>query len=141
MDKSLIINEIKKHLGFKKEIDFANFLGINQSTLSAWHKRGSINYELIIAKCKDIDANWLLTGKGQMIRKSKNESTDGGKMAIKEGLNLNAFQQLEKDLEVTRRTISDKEKIIDLQVDLIRSLKSENEILKYNLQQNRDLNL
>lgn len=68
MDKSLILREIQAYLGFKKDIDFAEFLGISQSTLSNWHKRGSIDYERIISKCELIDANWLLTGKGEMLK-------------------------------------------------------------------------
>lgn len=68
MDKYLILNEIKKHLGFKKDSDFANFLGIKQNTLSTWKSRNVIDYDLIISKCEDIDANWLLTGNGSMLK-------------------------------------------------------------------------
>lgn len=68
IDKSLILNEIKLHYGMKKDVDFAIFLGISQSTLSSWHSRQTFDAELIIAKCEDIDANWLLTGKGSMLK-------------------------------------------------------------------------
>ncbi len=67
MDKSLILNKIKKHLGFDSDKDFANFLGIKQNTLSTWKSRNKIDYDLIIAKCEKINANWLITGKGSMI--------------------------------------------------------------------------
>lgn len=70
MDKYLILNEIKNHLGFKKDSDFANFLGIKQNTLSTWKSRNVIDYDLIIAKCDGIDANWLLTGKGSMLKEN-----------------------------------------------------------------------
>lgn len=67
MDKSLIINDIKNHLSFKTDKEFAEFLGIKQNTLSTWRSRNMIDYDLIISKCDFIDANWLLTGKGDML--------------------------------------------------------------------------
>lgn len=71
MDKSLILKEIKKYYNFKTDGEFADFLGIKQNTLSNWASRNSIDYDRIISKCKDIDANWLLTGKGEMLKISK----------------------------------------------------------------------
>lgn len=68
MDKSLILNEIKKHLGYKKDADFARFLGISPQTLSSWYTRNTFDIELLYAKCVDINAHWLLTGKGPMLR-------------------------------------------------------------------------
>jgi len=65
-DKPYILDSIKAHYGFKKNVDFANFLGIATTTLSSWYARNSIDYELICAKCVDIDANWLFTGRGLM---------------------------------------------------------------------------
>lgn len=67
-DKSLILSKIKSHYKFKTNEEFADFLGIAPTTLSSWSRRNSIDTELIYAKCTDIDANWLLTGKGEMIR-------------------------------------------------------------------------
>lgn len=69
MDKTLIINEIKNHLQYKTDTELAEFLGVKQPTISTWRKRNTIDYELIIAKCNDIDANWLITGKGKMLKK------------------------------------------------------------------------
>lgn len=68
MNNSLILNQIKSHYGFKTDTDFAKFLGIKQNTLSNWHSRNTADYHLIITKCDDIDANWLLTGKGEMLK-------------------------------------------------------------------------
>ncbi|WP_300979028.1 helix-turn-helix domain-containing protein [Flavobacterium sp.] len=75
MDKSLILKEIKKHYNFKTDGEFADFLGIKQNTLSNWATRNSIDYDRIITKCEDIDANWLLTGKGDMLKKEKDLAT------------------------------------------------------------------
>ena len=68
MDKALILNEIKLYLGFERDTDFAEFLGIKQNTLSNWKARNSIDYDLIISKCEEINANWLLTGQGPMLK-------------------------------------------------------------------------
>ncbi|ATC39626.1 LexA family transcriptional regulator [Elizabethkingia anophelis] len=70
MNKSLILNDIKSYLGFKTDSDFADFLGIKQNTLSNWKSRNTIDYELIITKCDEINANWLLTGEGEMLKKN-----------------------------------------------------------------------
>lgn len=67
-DNSLILNEIKSHYNFKKDSHFANFLGIAPTTLSSWHTRQSFDYDLVYAKCEAIDGNWLLTGKGAMLK-------------------------------------------------------------------------
>ena len=71
MNKSLIINEIKSHLNYKTDTELADFLGVKQPTISTWRKRNTIDYELIIAKCNDIDANWLITGEGEMLASDK----------------------------------------------------------------------
>ena len=72
MDKSFIINQIKLHLGIKTDSEFAEFLGVKQPTVSTWRKRNTIDYDLIITKCNDIDANWLLTGEGEMLKSDNN---------------------------------------------------------------------
>lgn len=74
-DNLLILKQIKSHYGIKKDTDFAKFIGIPQSTLASWIKRNMFDYELIISKCNEIDANWLLTGKGEMLRNSKMNDT------------------------------------------------------------------
>ena len=70
MSKKLILKKIMNHLNIHKDYLFADFLGISQSTLSNWYKRNVLDYELIISKCDFLDANWLLTGKGSMLKSS-----------------------------------------------------------------------
>ncbi|OBS12572.1 hypothetical protein ATE49_04950 [Elizabethkingia miricola] len=77
MDKSLILNEIKSYYNIKSDTDFAHFLGVKPQTLSNWKARNSMDYDLIYTRCVEIDANWLLTGKGEMLKRKQNEeSTD-----------------------------------------------------------------
>ena len=55
-------------MGIKTDSEFADFLGVKQPTISTWRKRNTIDYKLIITKCNNIDANWLLTGQGEMLK-------------------------------------------------------------------------
>ncbi len=68
MNKSLILNAIKKEKNIKTNKDFANFLGIKATTLSMWYKRNSFDIELVFKKCEDINPEWLLTGEGSMLK-------------------------------------------------------------------------
>jgi|SRR5690606_8759266 len=60
-DKTLILNKIKFHYGFKSDAEFARFLGIKANSLSNWYKRNTIDYDLIFSKCEDINIEWLLS--------------------------------------------------------------------------------
>jgi len=68
MDKSLILNNIKNHLNIRYDKDFADFLGIKTTTLAMWHKRNTYDVELLFNKCEFLSAEFLLTGKGLMIK-------------------------------------------------------------------------
>ncbi|MGV4380988.1 helix-turn-helix domain-containing protein, partial [Ornithobacterium rhinotracheale] len=68
MDKSLILNKIKLHLNLNSDTEFAKFLGIKPQVLSNWRARNTFDTELIYTKCEDVDANWLLTGEGEMLK-------------------------------------------------------------------------
>ncbi len=46
-NKSLILNKIKLHYGFKSDAQFARFLGIKPNSLANWYSRNSIDYELV----------------------------------------------------------------------------------------------
>jgi len=70
-DKYLILSKIKLHYGFKSDAEFARFLGIKPNSLSNWYSRNTMDYELVFSKCDEIDANWLFTGEGEMIKSYK----------------------------------------------------------------------
>ena len=60
---------------------FANILGVSPQTISAWVARNTFDSELLYAKCSDLSAEWLLAGKGQMLKgdnpiTAKSVSTD-----------------------------------------------------------------
>ena len=87
MDKSLILNKIKSYLNLKSDTELANFLGIKPQVLSNWRARNTFDTELIYTKCVDIDANWLLTGEGEML-KSGNTNTETSKEESVKGIPL-----------------------------------------------------
>lgn len=68
LDKSLILKDLKNHYNFKKDSDFARFLGIKPQTLSSWYSRNTFDADLLYAKCEEVDANWLLSGEGEMLK-------------------------------------------------------------------------
>ena len=72
-DKILILNRIKDYKNFKSDKELADFLDISTQNLSNWKTRNTLDYDIIITKCLDIDLTWLLTGKGEMILKNENE--------------------------------------------------------------------
>ena len=51
-----------------KPTKFAKFLGVAPSTISSWLKRNTFDHELLFAKCKNISAEWLITGEGNMLK-------------------------------------------------------------------------
>lgn len=71
MDKALIIKEIKEYYNFKKDSEFAKHLGISSQVLTNWKARNTYDAELIYTKCLEFNPEWLLTGKGDKLKKNK----------------------------------------------------------------------
>ena len=67
-DVSLNIRELMREKGIKKEIDFANDLGISKQLLSNWKSRNTYNVNKIEDKFPDVSKTWLLTGEGSMLK-------------------------------------------------------------------------
>lgn len=64
-DKRLILNRIKSHYKFKSDAQLGRFLGIASNTLANWNKRNSIDLELILTKCEELNATWICSGQGK----------------------------------------------------------------------------
>lgn len=76
MDKSFIINDIKKHFNYEKDADFARFLGITPQTLSNWKARNTYDPELLYTKCVVFNAEWILTGEGEKLKENTRNERD-----------------------------------------------------------------
>lgn len=71
MTKKERLEEIIRFYGDGKPSIFARNLGIAPSTISSWLTRDTFDYDLLFAKCENISAEWLLTGKGKMLTNAK----------------------------------------------------------------------
>lgn len=72
---SEITHRIKTAYKLPSDAALARFLNVNTSTLANWKRRESLNYDLILEKCSDLDLNWLLRGEG-VPRPAENEVHD-----------------------------------------------------------------
>lgn len=66
-----IVKRAKLVMGFKRDTQLAEFLNIARPTLSNWVGRNSIDFPLLLEKLKHVDYNWLLTGKGNMLKREE----------------------------------------------------------------------
>lgn len=72
--KREMLDEIKSHLNIQKNTDFARFLGISSQAVSNWYARNTFDAELLYTKCDFINADWLLTGKGSMLKEKPTQT-------------------------------------------------------------------
>lgn len=63
-----VILRLKKALNISTDIELANYLGISKSTLSNWKARNTLDLPLLFSLCEQISIDWLLTGKGEMLK-------------------------------------------------------------------------
>lgn len=66
--KQDVLNRLKEAYNIQKDIDLAELLGISKSTLSNWVSRDSLDYDRVFSKCEHINIDWLLTGRGNMLK-------------------------------------------------------------------------
>ena len=116
VDKSLILKKIKSALGYEKDVEFANFLGISPQTLASWYSRNTYDFEILYAKCINIDANFLFTGKGAMFLKK--DSIENFSEAC------DTDKKCEKCIEKERLIVS-LQNTIDIQSKLIKCLEDQ----------------
>lgn len=71
-----VISRLKKALNISTDIELANYLGISKSTLSNWKARNTLDLPLLFSLCEQISIDWLLTGKGEMLKNSTPKSPE-----------------------------------------------------------------
>lgn len=89
-DTNLILNRIKKAKNIEKDAELARFLGITSGLLANWKARNTYNLEILLEKCSDISLDWLLLGKGEMLRTKTPESTIEKPRQIQAEINNNS---------------------------------------------------
>ena len=131
MNKTLIINELKNYLNIKTDSEFAKFLGLKQNTISSWKSRNSLDYDLIISKCDQINANWLLTGEGEMLKSkvSNNNLEPDDNFEEIQGLTDVALY----DVQLSEEKLKNANKRIEILEELVESYKLEIKTLKNEL--------
>jgi len=107
MDKSLILNDIKKYLRLKTDTDFASYLGITPQALSNWKSRNTIDERLIAEKCDFLNYDWLLTGNGEMLKSNKSE-------AIVSDSPQSEIDYYKSQFEMIKELLKEKEKYINM---------------------------
>ncbi|MEE1946112.1 helix-turn-helix domain-containing protein [Pedobacter sp. KR3-3] len=126
IDKELIISRIKSHYGFKSDAELARFLGIASNTLANWHKRNTINLDLILTKCEELNADWLLKGIGLPIRKYKEQPDDNFSVVndiAEKYVNARIGEgDYQKDIEILVKIITIQEQTIKAQEKTIETL-------------------
>ena len=112
-------------------------IGMTYGSFKGKAKEGSLNSEAIakiFTNHPSISLEWLLTGKGKMIKEDKNDYLNSEKTTFKEGLNSNDVVLLEKDLESAKTTLEHQKDIIALQKVVIDNLNQEVEKLKSDIE-------
>lgn len=95
----------------KSQKEFCKKVGLNEKTLSSMFTRNSNpKYEtlfLIISAFEDVSANWILTGKGEMLLKKDNEETkitDANEYLVKR------FEEVLNELRDIKDVVDEQEK-------------------------------
>ncbi|MDR1022899.1 MAG: hypothetical protein LBL94_06495 [Prevotellaceae bacterium] len=68
MEKRSILQGIINHYTHGNKANFAKKLGVSPQSINTWIVRNTFDIDLIYAKCEFISAEFLLAGKGEMLR-------------------------------------------------------------------------
>lgn len=93
MQKKYMLDALISHYANGKKADFAKKLGITPQAITTWYSRNTFDTPLIYAKCEDLDAHWLLTGEGEML-KSDTQAACPVPSGIRAGIPLIPFNAM-----------------------------------------------
>ena len=68
MNKKDIVLSLVNHFADGNKTLFANKLGVKPQTISTWISRDTLDIDKIFANCDGLNAEWLLTGDGNMLK-------------------------------------------------------------------------
>ncbi len=67
MNKKEMLQALIDHYDNGNKSQFAKRLGVSAQGVSTWLSRGTLDIELIYSKCENLNSQWLLTGRGDML--------------------------------------------------------------------------
>ena len=77
MEKHARLQRLIEYYCGGNKAEFAKKIGVTPQCLYTWSSRGTLDYDIIFAKCEGLSAKWLLTGEGEMLENpQKNNSED-----------------------------------------------------------------
>ncbi len=119
-DKSLILNRIKSHYAFRSDADLGRFLDVASNTLANWRKRNSINLELILTKCDELNATWICCGQGNPT--NNYPSLDNEPLSIVEEAVEKIRSAKELEIESLREHLASREAVIAAQAKTMETM-------------------
>lgn len=70
--KDRLLSLISHYSGGNKS-EFARMIGVSPQAVNTWITRNTFDIDIIYAKCLNVSPDWLLTGKGNMLKEEKTE--------------------------------------------------------------------
>lgn len=65
-----ILDRLKKARNITYDVELAELLGKDPSTIATWRRRNSVDHALILAKCHDLNANYIFYGDGHPLKQA-----------------------------------------------------------------------
>lgn len=121
-----MLDQIKHHYRFKRDVDLARHLEIKPQALSNWRKRNSFDAELIYTKCNALNPAWLLTGEGPMLQEDPEGAhhvrEESGTYVLTEKVNamegqIEALKQANEALQETNSTLRETREIYKKRIE------------------------
>ena len=106
MEKRDKLELLRRGLKLSKK-DFAEMLEINPTTLQMWYKNNRYDTETLLLKVKNLNLEWLLTGKGDMLQNGEtsgfsfwdNNTATGGDHSVNISAGKNVHFNREAELQ------------------------------------------
>lgn len=106
MEKSSILDKIVDFYTRGNYRQFAEMIGVKYSTVTAWKYRNSFDVDIISAKCKEINYQFILTGEEPMLKHGhSNDSAD--KITIATNELLLACSELKRQIADIRQELQE----------------------------------
>lgn len=84
INKIEILERLREYKEFTTKASFAKFLEVKPNVLSNWYSRNTFVVDVLVEKFPEINYNWLLTGKGEMIKKEEQYNLDAKVLPVNE---------------------------------------------------------